>query len=152
MDSINRILRIFYDDVSIKTVLEPPTKVEIVDKLSTIGINSPGIDNSDIVDEIAFSLTKNIVNYENKFYKTNKNLNIKYLNAIKGGYRQINIFFTEDIIPGTMESIEIYIPVSPSNMKNLIPQLYKYLLGKKISFSSKISMFNRSDNFIVEVY
>ena len=152
MDSINRILRIFYDDVSIKTVLEPPTKVEIVDKLSTIGINSPGIDNSDIVDEIAFSLTKNIVNYENKFYKANKNLNIKYLNAIKGGYRQINIFFTEDIIPGTMESIEIHIPVSPSNMKNLIPQLYKYLLGKKISFSSKISMFNRSDNFIVEVY
>lgn len=152
MNDINRILRIFYDDVSIKPVLEPPTKVEIIDKLSTIGIDSPGIDNSYIVDEIAYSLTKNIVNYENKFYKENKNLNIKYLNAIKGGYRQINLFFAEDIIPGTMESIEIYIPVSSKNMKQIIPHIYKYLLSKKISFSSKISMFNRSDNFIIEVY
>ena len=152
MNDINRILRIFYDDVNIKTVLEPPTKVEIIDKLCTIGIDNPGVDNSNIVDEIAYALTKSIVNYEKRFYSENRNLNIKFLNAIKGGYRQINLFFTEDIIPGTMESIEIYIPVTSDSMKSIVPHLYKYLMSKKISFSSKISMFNRSDNFIVEVY
>lgn len=152
MDNINRILKLFCDSVNSNSVLEPPTKAEIIDKLCTLGVDNPGVDNTDVVNKIVSSVLKSIKKYEDYFIKRNREVNIKFLNAINGGYHLINVFFNEDNIPGVMESINIYIPVIGSKILTTIPYIYKHLLSNRISFSSKISMFNRSDNFIVEVY
>ena len=152
MNEINTFLVNIYNNIKSKNVLEPPTKAEILDKLSTMNVDNPGIDNTETVDKIADSLTKSIKDYENYFIKNGKSTSIKFLNAINGGYHLLNVFFSDDIIPGTMDSIEIYIPVLNSIILKAVPYVYKFLLDNRISFSSKVSNYNRNDNFIVYVY
>ena len=152
MNEINDFFKIIYDKIKLKNVLEPPVKAELIDMLSTINVDSPGVDNTDIVKKIADSLTKSIKNYEEYFIKNGKSVSIKFLNALNGGYHLLNVFFSDDIIPGCMDSIEIYIPVKSAYIIKVVPYVYKFLLTNKISFSSKISNFNRSDNFIIYVY
>lgn len=152
MNSINDFFSSIYNNIKSKEVLEPPTKAEIIDKLSTINVENPGIDNTEIVDKIASSLTKSIKNYEAYYNNSGTDVNIKFLDATNGGYHLLNVFFSNDIIPGTMDSIEIYIPILSSFLIKVVPYIYKFLLNNKISFSSKISNYNRSDNFIIYVY
>lgn len=152
MYDINNILNIFSNYVNSRTVLEPPTKAEIIDKLCTLGVDNPGVDNTDSVNKIVKSVMNSVKKYENYFTSRNKEVNIKFLSAINGGYHLINVFFNDDSIPGVLEGINIIIPVKGDKLISVIPFIYKHLLSNRISFTSKISMFNRSDNLIVDVY
>ncbi len=152
MNAINEILQLFFNSVNSKSVLEPPTKSEIIDKLCTLKVDNPGADIDSDVEKIVSSVLKSIKKYEDYFIKRNREVNIRFLDAINGGYHLINVFFKEDNIPGVMEGISVYIPVVKSSILKTIPYIYRHLLSSRISFSSKISMFNRSDNFIVEVF
>lgn len=152
MDGINQIFKLFYQNVNSKNVLDAPTKAEIIDKLSTLGVDNPGYDNTELVNKISKSLTNSVKEYERFFKKNNRKVNIKFLSAINGGYHLLNVFFSDDIKPGVMDSIEIYIPVLFNYLVSTISTVYKFLLNNKISFSSKISNYNRNDNFIVYVY
>ena len=146
MYDINNILNIFSNYVNSRTVLEPPTKAEIIDKLCTLGVDNPGVDNTDSVNKIVKSVMNSVKKYENYFTSRNKEVNIKFLSAINGGYHLINVFFNDDSIPGVLEGINIIIPVKGDKLISVIPFIYKHLLSNRISFTSKISMFNRSDN------
>ena len=152
MYDINKVLEIFKNYVNSRTVLEPPTKAEIIDKLCTFGVDDSGIDNTDKVNKIIKSVINSVKKYENFFQSRNKEVNIKFLCAINGGYQIVKVFFNEDCIPSTLEGINIYIPVKGDKLVDVIPNIYKHLLSNRMSFSSKISMFNRSDNLVVEVY
>lgn len=152
MNNINNILEIFSKYVNSRSVLEPPTKAEIIDKLCTLGVEKPGIDNSLMVDRVVASVLKSVKKYEDYFKQRNRPVNIRFLNAINGGYHLVDLYFDEDNIPGILEGINIYIPVIGDKILKIVPHIYKYLLSNRISFSSKISMFNRSDNFLVKVY
>lgn len=152
MYDINKILEILEGYVNSKTILEPPTKAEIIDKLCTFGVENSGVDNTEQVNKIIKSVINSIKKYEAYFTSRNRDINIKFLSAINGGYKLVNVFFNEDCIPSTLEGINIYIPVKGDKLINVIPYIYKHLLSNRISFSSKISMFNRSDNLVVEVY
>ena len=55
MQDINKILEILKKYVNSKSVLEPPTKAQIIDKLCTIGVDNPGVDNTDSVLKIVKS-------------------------------------------------------------------------------------------------
>ena len=151
MYDINNVLEVFKKYVNSKTVLEPPTKAEIIDVLCTYKVDNKGRDNTDSVDKIVSSVTNSIKKYENYFISRNKNVNIKFLSAINGGYHLINVYF-DNSIPSNLEGINIYIPVKGDKLLKVIPYIYKLLLSNRINFSSKISMFNRSDNLIVTVY
>ena len=151
MYDINKILEIFKNYVNSKTVLEPPTKAEIIDKLCTLGVDNPGFDNSDNVAKIVNSVISSVKKYEKFFNSRKKEVKIKFISAINGGYHVINMFFNEEV-PSSLEGINIYIPVKGDKLLDVIPYIYKHLFSNKISFSSKISMFNRSDNLIVAVY
>ena len=152
MYDINKILDILKQYVNSKNVLEPPTKAEIIDKLCAFGVENPGVDNTEQVNKIVKSVINSIKKCENFFNNRKKDMNIKLLCAINGGYQIVKVYFNEDFIPSTLESINIYIPVKGDKLTGVIPYIYKYLLSNKICFLSKISMFNRSDNLIVEVY
>lgn len=151
MYDINKILDVLNDYVNSKSVLEPPTKAEIIDKLCTLGVENPGFDNTFSVNKIVKIVINSIKKYEEFFISRNRDINIKAMVAINGGYNIINVNFTEDV-PSTLEGINIYIPVRGDKLLNVIPKIYKHLLSNKISFSSKISMFNRCDNLVVDVY
>ena len=152
MNNINKILELFKLNVDSSMVKEPPTKVEIIDKLCTLGVDNPGYDNTIKVNKITKYVLNSITKYENYFNTRNREINLKFQNANNGGYRIINVHFDEDNIPGILESICVYIPVISSSLEKTVPYIYRHLLRNRISFSSKISFFNRSDNFIVTVY
>lgn len=152
MNEINNVLKIFKDEINNSIVKEPPTKAEIVDKLCTYKVDNPGLDNTSEVDKISNYVLKSIKKYEDYFNERKKEINLKFTSANKGGYRVIKVHFKEDNIPGIFESICLYIPVIGSDLAKVIPHIYKHLLSNRISFLSKISFYNRSDNFIVYVY
>ena len=152
MYDINNVLEVFKKYVNSKTVLEPPTKAEIIDILCTYKVDNKGIDNTLQVDKIVKSVITSIKKYEAYFTSRNREVNIKFLSAINGGYHLINVYFNEDSIPSNIEGINIIIPVKGDKLVKVIPYIYKHLLSNRISFSSRISMFNRSDNLIVTVY
>ena len=72
MYDINNILNIFSNYVNSRTVLEPPTKAEIIDKLCTLGVDNPGVDNTDSVNKIVKSVMNSVKKYENYFTSRNK--------------------------------------------------------------------------------
>jgi len=152
MYDINNVLEVFKKYVNSKTVLEPPTKAEIIDILCTYKVDNKGIDNTLQVDKIVKSVITSIKKYDAYFTSRNREVNIKFLSAINGGYHLINVYFNEDSIPSNIEGINIIIPVKGDKLVKVIPYIYKHLLSNRISFSSRISMFNRSDNLIVTVY
>ena len=151
MYDINKILEILKKYVNSKAVLEPPTKAEIIDKLCTIGVDNPGVDNTDSVLKIVKSVINSVKKYESFIKSKGKDPNIRFISAISGGYHIVNMFFEQEV-PSSLEGINIYIPVKGDKLLNVIPFIYKHLISNKISFSSKISMFNRTDNLIVAVY
>lgn len=151
MQDINKILEILKKYVNSKSVLEPPTKAQIIDKLCTIGVDNPGVDNTDNVLKIVNSVISSVKKYENYVNSRSKTSSIKFISARSGGYHIVNMSFKDDI-PSSLEGINIYIPVKGDKLLSVIPYIYKHLISNKISFSSKISMFNRTDNLIIALY
>ena len=152
MYDINNVLEVFKNYVNSKSVLEPLTIAEIIDILCTYKVENKGIDNTNQVDKIVKPVITSIKKYEDYFKSRNKDVNIKFLSAINGGYQIVNVYFNEDSIPSNLEGINVYIPVKGDKLLSAVPYIYKHLLSNRISFSSKISMFNRCDNLIVTVY
>lgn len=152
MDKINEILSLFKCQVDSSSVKEPPTQAEIIDKLCTLDVENPGLDNTRKIEVVSNYVLKSIAKYENYFKERNREVNLKYLQANNGGYRIIKIHFVEDNIPGVLESICIYIPIISDLIEKVVPLVYRHLLSNRISFSSKLSFYNRSDNLIVTVY
>ncbi len=151
MNSINEILKLLEKKVNSYSVKEPPTKAEIIDALCTLGVDNPGFDNTSKVQKITSYVLKIIKKYELYFIERKKDINLQFLAANNGGYRLIKVHFSEDNISG-INSICLFIPVISDTLENTVCLIYRYLLGNRISFSSKISFFNRSDNFILTVY
>ena len=137
MYDINKILEILKKYVNSKAVLEPPTKAEIIDKLCTIGVDNPGVDNTDSVLKIVKSVINSVKKYESFIKSKGKDANIRFISAISGGYHIVNMFFEQEV-PSSLEGINIYIPVKGDKLLNVIPFIYKHLISNKISFSSKI--------------
>lgn len=151
MQDINKILEILKKYVNSKSVLEPPTKAQIIDKLCTIGVDNPGVDNTDSVLKIVKSVINSVKKYESYVKSRGEEANIKFISARSGGYHIVNMAFRDDV-PSSLEGINIYIPVKGDKLLKVIPYIYKHLISNKISFSSKISMFNRTDNLIIALY
>lgn len=152
MNNINSILEMFKINVDKSMVKEPPTKAEIIDKLCTLNVSNPGYDNTVKVDKVTTYVLNSIKKYEDYFNTRNREINLEFQYANRGGYRVLNVHFDEDNIPGILESICVYIPVVGDKLDKVIPYIYRHLLSNRISFLSKISFFNRSDNFVVNVY
>ena len=136
MYDINNVLEVFKKYVDSRTVLEPPTKAEIIDVLCTYKVDNKGIDNTESVDKIVSSVINSIKKYENYFISRARDVNIKFLSAINGGYHVIDVYF-DNSIPSNLEGINIYIPVKGDKLLKVIPYIYKLLLSNRISFSSK---------------